>query len=40
MSMILAFIPAWQASSLLEEKPERRRQFTMSPAEVMTIFTY
>ena len=31
------FIPAWQGALLPEELPQRKREFTMSPAEVMTI---
>ncbi|CAK0744251.1 transposase [Gammaproteobacteria bacterium] len=31
------FIPAWRQSLLPEEKPQRDREFIMSPAEVMTI---
>lgn len=31
------FIPVWQRSLLPEDVPQRKRKFTMSPAEVMTI---
>jgi len=31
------FIPAWLQSLLPDEKPQREREFTMSPSEVMTI---
>ena len=31
------FIPAWLQSLLPDGKPQRKREFTMSPSEVMTI---
>ena len=31
------FLPAWQHSLLPKKTPKRRRPFTMSPAEVMTL---